>query len=312
MQAKWLVFGGDVNPLVQYNPTRFLVYRYNKWRMDRYISKHLDRLLSNPQGDAGKRTIIDLALEASHSAAKNSAFGSSTDYTFRSFALSQVKLFLFSGHDTTSSSVCYLFYVLARNSEAREHMRNEHNEVFGMDLDRTALLLQQDPALLNRIPYTIAVIKETLRLYPTVSSTRAGEPGFSIMEHGLQYPTDGFLVWANPQTIHRDPSYWPEPDKFMPERWLASPGDPIYLLDGAWRPFERGPRNCIGQELAMMEMKIILVMTVRRYNVQTAYEELDRSTSSNKIKTMYGERGYQIQRAQPSGDLPCRVTRNAL
>ena len=58
----------------------------------------------------------------------------------------------------------------------------------------------------------------------------------------------------------------------------------------------------------MIEMKVILAMTVRRFQFSLAYDELDRLKGRVGIKHVYGERGYQIQRAQPSDDLPVRVT----
>jgi len=59
----------------------------------------------------------------------------------------------------------------------------------------------------------------------------------------------------------------------------------------------------------MLEMKIIMVMTLRKFQIKPVYEELDRQKSSGRVRTVYGERGYQIQRAQPSDDLPCRWRR---
>ena len=301
------MFGGDVNPLEQFNPLRPIIYRYNTWRMNSYISKELDGRMADFESTTKTKSIIDLALTAYLSDKQEKKLETCPDITFRQLAISQIKLFLFSGHDTTSSSVCYLFYALSNHPPVLARLRSEHKEIFGTDLQQTTSLITQEPAILNRLPYTLAVIKETLRLYPAVSSTRAGEPDFNVVDNGRQYPTNEFLVWANPQTIHRDPTYWPQADDFMPERWLVPADDPLHPVKGAWRPFEHGPRNCIGQELAMVEMKIILVMTARKFNVKPVYEEWDRGKSSSRIRTVYGERGYQIQRAQPSDDLPCRV-----
>lgn len=314
MQIRWLTFGADVNPLERYNPLRPLVHWYNTRRMNKYVSRELNNRLANYQGNESiqtvkrTKTIIDLALAAYLSENPGKETNRGMDSTFQKFAMSQIKLFLFSGHDTTSSSICYILYLLSSNPSALSRIRAEHDEVFGSDVDETASVVIQNPFLLNRLPYTLAVIKETLRLYPPVSSTRAGEPGFNVTDdQGRRFPTDGLLVWANPQPVQRDPAYWLRPNEFVPDRWLVPVGDPLHPVKGAWRPFEYGPRNCIGQELAMLEMKIIMVMTLRRFQITPVYEELDRQEPSAKVRTVYGERGYQIQRAQPSDDLPCRV-----
>ena len=98
------------------------------------------------------------------------------DISFKKVIMSQVKLFLFSGHDTTSSSVCYIFYILATNPPVLARIRDEHALVLGPDASQTASLVASDPFLLNQLPYTLAVIKETLRMYPAVSSTLRVSP----------------------------------------------------------------------------------------------------------------------------------------
>ena len=310
MQVKWLTFGADVNPFVRYNPIRPLVHWYNLRRMNKYVSREIDSRLAKHQSDQtfkGNKSVVDLVLSAYFSE-NSERVSQGMDSTFKKFTMNQVKLFLFSGHDTTSSTVCYIFYILATNPSVLSQVRAEHDSILGPDASKTASLITTDPFLLNQLPYTLAVIKETLRKYPAVSSTRAGEPNFNIIDDlGRRFPTDGFLVWANSQAIHRDPAYWRSPDKFIPERWLVGPGDPLHPVKGAWRPFEHGPRNCIGQELAILEIKVIMVMTVRTFGVKLAYEEVDLAEGNNGISSVYGERGYQIQRAQPSLDLPCQV-----
>lgn len=306
MQVRWLKFGAD------FNPFSHLVHWYNSQRMNKYVSQVIDRRVAKHQNETnqdigGTKSIIDLVLKTSLS---EDAMSKTLvlDSTLRKFTMNQLKLFLFSGHDTTSSTVCYLFYVLANKPLILARVRDEHAAVLGSEVSETASLITSDPFLLNKLPYTLAVIKETLRLYPAVSSTRAGEPNFQVSDDvGRQFPTDGFLVWANPQPVHRDPAYWHQPDDFLPERWLVEEGNPIRPVKGAWLPFANPPRNCIGQELAMLEMKVIMVLTVRRFEVELAYEELDRTKRTKGINKVYGERGYQIQRAQPSEDLPCRV-----
>lgn len=86
------------------------------------------------------------------------------------------------------------------------------------------------------------------------------------------------------------------------------PGDPLYPVKGAWRPFEFGPRNCVGQELAMLEIRVVLALTVREFDFSDAYAEWDRC-NPGKGGRVGGERGYQVLLggAHPQGGFPCRV-----
>ena len=275
MQVKWLSFGPDVNPFKRYNPMRPLVHWYNSRRMNGYVARKIeDRFaeLQNEDTDSikGNKSILDLVLTA-YLSENEERKSQDMDRTFKKFTMSQIKLFLFSGHDTTSSTVCYIFYILATNPTVLGQVRSEHASVIGSDVSKTTSAIASDPFLLNQLPYTLAVIKEVLRMYPAVSGTRAGEHDFSVIDDkGRHFPTDGFLVWDNPQATHRDSTYWLRSDEFIPERWLVGPGDPLYPVKGAWRPFSHGPRNCIGQELAMIEMKVIMVLTELNFDIGPA------------------------------------------
>jgi len=79
-------------------------------------------------------------------------------------------------------------------------------------------------------------------------------------------------------------------------------------MKGAWRPFEFGPRNCIGQALVMIEVKTVLAMTLRELDVRPAYEEWD-MLRGKKGGIIDGERCYQIEEgsAHPADHYPCRV-----
>ena len=97
--------------------------------------------------------------------------------------------------------------------------------------------------------------------------------------------------------------------RYDPDRWLDT-SNPI--PKGAWRGFEHGPRNCIGQELAMLEMKIILPLMLRSFNVRTAYDDFDRlHKAKGPLRTPEGERAFQMLLAtgKPADDMPARVTR---
>ena len=283
--------------------------------MDRFVGSELERHLAayqkRPTGTSSdtSKTVMHLALNKYMEDQSESEKIGKMDPVFKSYAISQMKVFVLAGHDTISSTLCYVFHLLAKHPRTLQRVRAEHDEVFGSDLTKTHRTVTEDPHRLNRIPYTTAVIKETLRLFSPASSTRDGEPGFAVTEDGRQYPTDGFLVWSMHQAIHREPLYWPQPDTFIPERWLASEDDPLYPVKGAWRPFEFGPRNCIGQELALFEIKLVLVMTIREFDVTAEYEEWDKLNGRKDPGTVSGERAYQVLKGttRPADGFPCRV-----
>ena len=202
------------------------------------------------------KTVIDLALDSYLSEQAQNGSPVSMDRTFQDFAISQMRTFVFAGHDSTGSTIGYTFHMLSTYPSARRLLIAEHDQVLGPEYQKAASRITENPHLLNQLPYTMAVVKETLRLYPPASSIRSGEPGYFIQAlDGRRLPTDGFMVWSNSYTIHRDSNYWPEPSKFLPERWLVEEGDRLYPPKGVHRPFEFGPRNCIVQELAMLELK---------------------------------------------------------
>lgn len=228
--------------------------------------------------------------------------------TFKTMSMNQIKLFIFAGHDTTSSTLCYIYYLLQKNTKMQKKLHAELDDVFGTDLAKTAGLITETPHLLNKLPYTVAVIKETLRLFAPASSVRVGEPNFFLNVDGVQYPTDGIGVWSVARASHHNPSLWPDAEAFIPDRWLVPEGDPLYPVKGAFRPFEFGPRNCIGQEVVMLETRIIMALTVREFIVEPSYAEFDRRMG-RVPKRFNGERAYQVLfgSAKPADGMPCRV-----
>ncbi len=316
---RWLSFGSEPNLFERYHPLRPFVHWYHSRIVNAYISKDLDkrydlhrtRETGNATDLKPTKTIIDLALSTytSQPDSKSEPNTASIDPFFKRICMSQIKLFLFSGHDTTSSAICFHLYLISKHASALARLRDEHDSVFTTDTSRTASLISSSPHLLHQLPFTTAVIKESLRLFPTVTISRQGERGFHVTDRaGRRFPTEGFLVFPNIHTPQHDPAFWPQPDSFLPERWLVGPEDPLYPVKGAWRAFEHGPRACIGQELAMLEMKTVLVMVARTFDFKPAYEELDRERGG-VVKTVHGQRAYQVGMMQPQGDLPCRVER---
>lgn len=220
-----------------------------------------------------KKTILSIAL--ARTIKENG--GSSPDKQSIAAILANIKLFLFAGHDTTSSTICWMFKLLQDNPSCLAKLREEHDTVLGRDPDQASVVLRESPHLLGTLTYTHGVVKEALRLYPLAATVRQGEEGFFLSVPGsdVRYPTEKTAIHDVPSVIQLDEDVWPRAKEFMPERWLASSGDPMYPNKDAWRPFSMGPRNCIGLELAMVEIKLVAALVCREFDVQEAWDQWD-------------------------------------
>lgn len=308
-QVSWLINQGKISSLLQpYNPLRSL----NMWNNNRVMRNCLEpkirQQLTDPDDTTGvPKTINNLGIKAYLA---ETAKSKQADDVFLNNAIAHLKIFLLAGHDTTGTTLCWAYYSLHRFPGTMKKLREELDEVFGTTARLTADMITEDPSLLNRLTYTSAVIKETLRLYPPVGSIRAGAPDIHLIhpDTNKRYPTDGFMLLSSSHALHRDEAYYPNPDKFIPERWLSPSGaEPISATKdkNAFRPFELGPRNCIGQELAQTELRLILALTVREFDIVPQYEK-------KGAVTLFGEPIWQADlpgeiTAHVKGGMPVRV-----
>lgn len=304
-QLEWCTTGLNIDPLEYINIFRPVVHMYNTRRMDRYLtreSRELDHRYNAIQevADNRNKSVIDLALKT-YLEENPSAIGINAD--FKDFAIAQIKLFIFAGHDTTSAGAIFTYHLLTQHPKILAKVRAEHDSVFGFNIAAAASLLSAKPTLLNQLPYTLAVIKESLRIYPTVAALRDGQADFYISsESGKSLPTNHCLVWGDHYGTHHNPRYWARPEEFLPERFLVSEGDELYPPKNAWRPFERGPRNCIGQELALTEIKVMLALTIRAFDFEDAYEEYDTlKEKSEGLECEWSESLYDAKGWRSSG-----------
>ncbi|KEY72659.1 hypothetical protein S7711_09159 [Stachybotrys chartarum IBT 7711] len=183
----------------------------------------------------------------------------------------QLKTFLFAGHDTTSTTITWMVYELSRTPHALKNVREELDRLFGPGRARDPSFIRQSllgpggDEIVHQMVYISAVMKEVLRLYSPAGSIRMSPPGtgFVVTTPQGEYNLDGKWIYLNHNIIHRDRTvYGDDADEFVPERWLQPDAVPA----SAWRAFERGPRNCIGQELANIEARVIIAMLACRYD----------------------------------------------
>ncbi|RYG66948.1 cytochrome P450 [bacterium] len=161
---------------------------------------------------------------------------------------------LAAGHETTADALAWSFALLAQNPEKREALEAEARTLNG-----------QEPQFedMARLPYSRMVFEEALRLYPPVwVMTREAKNDDEIA---------GFPVAARSTIMvpafltHRHPEFWPDPEKFEPERFLPEVADTRPRF--AYFPFGGGPRLCLGQNYALMEGQIVLSMVAARFRL---------------------------------------------
>jgi hypothetical protein len=306
-QTKWLINNNDPpGILMQINPFRPFKMWYNNRIMHQYLVPHVEKSIYNQAETANYKTITSLAAKAYSSEVKSSSNSEQIDPKFVDMAISQLKIFIFAGHETTASALCYAYHLLQTNPETLSKIRLEHDTVLGPNCGEATAKIKSSPHILNQLPYTAGVIKEVLRLFPPVGTVRQGQAGFFLTQpdSGVRYPTEGFMLFGCSTAVQRNGAFWERPDDFVPERWMAREGDPLHVRKNAYRPFELGPRNCIGQELAQLELRAILALTVRELDVKGAYQE-----DGGRV---LGELAYQVLEpgdltGHPAGGMPVTV-----
>ncbi|CAG9771867.1 unnamed protein product [Ceutorhynchus assimilis] len=178
------------------------------------------------------------------------------------FIRHEVDTFMFAGHDTTAAAISFALYSLANNPEIQEKALNEIREV----VDDGTQITYRD---LQELKYLELVIKETLRLYPSVPMYSRRTTQDVVYEDGKIIPK-GITLLILAYAINRNPEVYENPDQFIPTRFLDG-----HIKPFAYLPFSAGPRNCIGQKFAMLEMKSILAKVLLNFELLPAIPNVD-------------------------------------
>ncbi|KAF2170474.1 hypothetical protein M409DRAFT_35917 [Zasmidium cellare ATCC 36951] len=227
----------------------------------------------------------------------------------------QLMIFFFGGEDAVSIVIPWMVNRSAANSECLDKIRVEHDAVLGPDPSLGLDKIRESPHLLDSLPYSHAVIKETLRLNPATITIREGQPDFTLEIKGSdkRWPTDGFDLFDSSITIHRDEKNFSRPLEFLPERYLVSEGHELHPPKNTWRGFQLGPRQCIGQELATVLLKLVLISVVRTFDAELAWADWDTEQERKGMKShpvcVDGDRMYTTGRAtsHPKDGAPAHV-----
>lgn len=158
----------------------------------------------------------------------------------------------------------------------------------------------------DALPLTTAVLAEALRLWPPswTFTRRVLEP---VLLGGRTVPR-GTMCLVSPALLHRDPRWWVEPERFLPDRWLRrGPGDAVRFDPkvpgqprGAYLPFGAGPRMCIGEQFAWAEAATMLAELGRTWRLHVPDAPLAAGRSSMTLRPNGPVRATTMQRTQRS------------
>ncbi|ETS76582.1 hypothetical protein PFICI_11969 [Pestalotiopsis fici W106-1] len=251
-------------------------YRYDVSRHTSIINNimvpHIQSRIGREREPGRRKTVVDLCLKNIPTSTKGIDI-SRQRLEYIDVVLSQVKVFVLAGHHTTAQAICWLLYDINTNPAVLERIQSEHDELLGSDPNEARNVLSTQPYKLKDLRYTSAVIKESLRIHALGQTHREGSANFSFYLEGILYPTDDSILQTVPTVTQVSPDIWPRASEFLPERFLVSPGHDLYPPKNAWRPFELGTTRCIGEELAMIEMQLVLALTSRHIEYKFGHGE---------------------------------------
>ncbi|HJS47258.1 MAG TPA: cytochrome P450 [Gemmatimonadales bacterium] len=202
------------------------------------------RLVRRREAGPARDDLLGLLLEARRA-------GTLDDRLLRD----EVVTLLLAGHENTGNALTWMLELVARNPEVGQRVAAEVDATTGRGVPRAAEA--------GRYGESARVAAEALRLYPTswllLRRTRREDVlgGYRVRA--------GTIVIVSPWLVHRHPAHWPEPERFLPERFLPDARAGRHPF--AWIPFGSGPRRCVGAGLAELEMPLVLAAIASRFDL---------------------------------------------
>ncbi|XP_043669015.1 cytochrome P450 9e2-like [Vespula pensylvanica] len=203
--------------------------------------------------------------------------------------VAQAFIFFFGGFDTVSTAMCFTCHEIGVNPDIQKRLQREIDDV----IEKT----NGNPTyeVINNMEYLDAVISESLRRYPVVvfldrlcaesyelpPSLPGGKPFLLKKDMNIWFPIYG---------LHHDPKYFEDPYKFDPERFIKN-GKEINN-SGVYLPFGLGPRMCIGNRFALLEMKVLIFHLLARCNLKPSSKTQNPLQLSKKGMAMTAENGF--------------------
>jgi cytochrome P450 len=245
MESFWLSLMPFADLLERLPAGRLRRARLARHRLDKIIYGMIAERRSNPRDRGDLLSMLLLAQDDDDGSAM-------TDLQVRDEAMT----ILLAGHETTANALTWTWYLLSQSPELEAKMRAEVDCVLRGQLPTVADI----PSL--RLVEN--VVTEAMRLYP---------PAWAIGRRAIEpYPIGGYLapartiVLISPWVMHRDARFFPDPERFDPERW--TPEFKAALPRLAYFPFGAGPRQCIGESFAWMELVLVVAAFAQHWKLR--------------------------------------------
>ncbi|XP_069676207.1 cytochrome P450 9e2-like [Periplaneta americana] len=169
--------------------------------------------------------------------------------------------FFFAGFDASSTLLCFASHLLATHPDVQSRLQKEIDETLEKDGGKLTY------EAVHSMKYLDMVVSETLRVYPPAGALdRKCIKTYTLQSDPPCTLQPGQGIWVPVYGLHHDPKYFPNPEKFDPERFSDENKDNINQY--TYLPFGLGPRNCIGNRFALMVAKIALVHLLTRFNIK--------------------------------------------
>ncbi|KAI3993729.1 hypothetical protein MKX01_002742 [Papaver californicum] len=229
----------------------YLPTKNNKkiWRLEKEISGLILKVVKQRREAKTEKDLLQMILEGANN---ESLRLQSTDQ----FIVDNCKNIYFAGFETTATSASWILMLLATHPEWQTRVRTEVSEIcegFYPDFN-----------MLRKMKLLTMVIQETLRLHPPAMFV--SREAFKDVTIGDINVPKGVAVWLPLVTLHRDPKLWgPDAGDFNPDRWLQGTAGAC-TVPQVYMPFGVGPRICLGQNFAVIELKIILSLILSKFS----------------------------------------------
>lgn len=185
---------------------------------------------------------------------------------------------VFAGSDTTAIALRAMLYFLYRNPEKMKKLVDEIDTA-----DREGKLSEQISLkeATTHIPFIVAVRKEAMRLHPSIGLLMERHVPSGGVEICGQHIPGGTIVGINPWVVQHDASVFPNPEAFIPERWIDARPEQLKVMEQSFCAFGSGSRTCIGKNISLMEMQKVVPQLLREFTVELAEPEKEWKTKNH-------------------------------